>query len=91
VQRDPSMVVPSVDACANNRSLDGAARSIDSTDQSIARDMYIAFFCYFMGTEASACASTSALLCFAKDHNFDMVTEEVHAIFAPTNFFGSVQ
>ena len=35
-QRDPLMVAPSIDGCANNRSLDGAARSIDSADRSIA-------------------------------------------------------
>jgi len=33
------MVAPSIDACTNNRSLDGAARSIDSADRSIARNI----------------------------------------------------
>jgi len=34
---------PSVDACANNRSLDGTARSIDSADRSIACNMDIKY------------------------------------------------
>jgi len=40
-QRDPSMVARSIDACANNRSIDGPARSIDSADRSIARNIYM--------------------------------------------------
>jgi len=34
------MVAPSIDDCANNRSLDSAVRSIDSADRSIARNIY---------------------------------------------------
>jgi len=43
-QRDPSMVASSVDACASNRSLDGAARLIDSADRLIARNVHCAAF-----------------------------------------------
>ena len=39
-QRDPSMVARSTDACANDGSLDCAARSIDRADPSIARNNY---------------------------------------------------
>ena len=38
--RDPSIVAPYIDACADNRSPDGAARSIDSAYRSIARNIY---------------------------------------------------
>ena len=43
-QCDPSMVARSTDACANDGSLDCAARSIDRADPSIARNIHNPFF-----------------------------------------------
>jgi len=40
-QRDPSMAARSIDACANSRSVDGAAPSVDSANRSIARNIHI--------------------------------------------------